>query len=184
MLVCLHDYTSPAAAVAVFRLQRLADTGLDVRFEGFDVRGVDAALPVELGLLAELERWRDDAAAMGLALRRPRQVPPTVRAHVAAAVAESAGLGAAWREACYRAFWEDGADLGDLAVLRRLAEVSGCDPERVIAAASDRGRVAAFRRRSARRRREGVGGVPILDASGTLVPATLPDATLRSLAEL
>jgi len=47
-LTLFHDYTSPGSAVAVLRLQRLADEGLAVAFEGFEAIGLDTTLPVTL----------------------------------------------------------------------------------------------------------------------------------------
>jgi hypothetical protein len=38
-LVLFHDYTSAASAVAVARVQRLADEGLAVAFQGFEAVG-------------------------------------------------------------------------------------------------------------------------------------------------
>lgn len=184
MLVCFHDYTSPASAVAVLRLQRLADEGLAVAFEGFEVLGLDAALPVTLEVLEQLERHRAEAAELGLQLTRPSVQPPTISAHVVGDLAERAGLGAAWRLAAYRAFWEDGADLGAPDELVRLAVAAGLDADEVRAALADRALRVETRRRMIARRSEGVGGVPVLNVNGAYVSALLPADDLRALAEL
>src|SRR5690606_12298083 len=115
MLTLFHDYTSPASAVAVRRLQRLADEGLPVEFEGFEAIGVDATLPVTVDVVAALDDLAAVAAAEGVTLRRPRALPPTGLAHLVGDTAERVGLGASWRQVCYRAFWQDGADLADSA---------------------------------------------------------------------
>lgn len=184
MLVCFHDYTSPASAVAVLRLQRLADEGLPVAFEGFEVLGVDAAIPLTLDVLAGLDRHRAAAAELGLTLRRPARQPPTLAAHVVGDVAEHRGLGAAWRLACYRGYWEEGADLADPAALCALAAVTGLDTGAVGDALEDRQLRLDTRRRMLARRSEGVGGVPVLNANGTFVSALLPEDDLRGLAAL
>ncbi len=184
MLVCFHDYTSPASAVAVLRLQRLADEGLPVAFEGFEVVGVDVALPVTLDVLAQLDRHRDDAAALGLRLERPASQPPTIAAHVVGDLAETVGLGAAWRLACYRGFWEGAADLSDDATLVGIAGTVGLDRTAVAAALGDRTRRADARRRMIARRSEGVGGVPVLLVHGTFVPASVSEDDLRALVAL
>lgn len=170
--------------MAVLRLQRLADEGLPVAFEGIDVLGIDAAIPVTLDVLAELEAWRGPAAELGLDLRRPSRRPPTARAHLVSTLAEPAGLGAAWRLATYRAYWEEDADLGDPATLAELAVGAGLQREEVVELLSDHGRLARLRQRMQVRRSEGIGGVPILEFNGTFVPATMPDDDLRQLAEL
>ena len=184
MLILHHDPPSPASAVAVLRLQRLADEGLPVAFEGIDVLGIDAPIPVTLDVLAELEQWREPAAALGLELRRPSRRPPTARAHLVAITAEAAGLGAAWRLAVYRAYWEDDADIGDPVVLADLAASAGLERGAVTELLDDRPRLVRLRQRMQVRRSEGIGGVPVLEFDGTYVPATLPEDDLRRLAEL
>jgi len=183
-LTLFHDYTSPGSAVAVVRVQRLADEGLDVAFEGFEGIGVDATLPVTLDVSAALADLAEAAAAEGVVLRRPPSLPPTAMAHLVGEVAEAEGLGASWRQTVYRAFWEDGADIGARAVLLDLAERSGLSRDRVAAAIDDPGRLATTRRRMGTHRRNGVGGVPTILASRTLVPGLLPEDELRTLAAL
>ncbi len=181
MLTLTHDITSPASAVAVARLQRLADEGLLVTFRGLDVLGLDATVPVTLDVLEELERVRPAAEALGLTLRRPSLRPPTALVHAIADLADDAGLGAAWRTAAYRAYWRDDADLGDPSVVAALAGSVGLDDELVDALLADGRIVAAVRRRTHTARGEGIGGVPVLVAHGTLVSADLDDDTLRQL---
>ncbi|MBW3620166.1 MAG: DsbA family protein [Actinobacteria bacterium] len=182
MLVCFHDYTSPASAVAVRRLQRLADEGLPVAFEGIDVLGVEVSLPVTLDVLAQLDQHRSAAADLGLRLRRPDVQPPTLAAHVVGDVAERLGLGAAWRSVAYRAYWEDARDIADHAVLAELAGAAGLPDGAAEAALGDTRLRLDVRRRMGARRSEGVGGVPVLLAGRTFVPALLPEAELRTLA--
>jgi 2-hydroxychromene-2-carboxylate isomerase len=184
VLTLFHDFTSPASAVAVARLQRLADEGLAVEYVGFEAIGVDAALPVTLDVAAELDRIAPEAAREGVTLERPSRLPPTGLAHVVSAVADTADLPAAWRTVCYRAFWEADADLADRTVLADLAAAAGLDPALTDAAVRDRARLALFRRRTGQRRRDGVGGVPTILAQRTLVPGLLPEDDLRALAAL
>ncbi len=184
MLELFHDITSAASYVAVVRMQKLADEGIPVRFLGLDLRGLDVTLPVSLDTLAELEHARREATELGLLLVRPRVTPPTAAAHVVAAHAADADLGAAWRGACYRAFWEQGLDLGDVEVLASVGQSCGLDGDQVVGWASDRAALANHRRMVAAVRGDGVGGVPVVRASGTLVPASLPDDDLRHLATL
>lgn len=181
MLTLYHDYTSPASAVAALRLQRLADEGVPVAFVGLEAL-VAAHLPVTGEVTAAIADLVEAAAAEGLILRRPPSLPPTAQAHVTGELAEEQGLGASWRGACYRALWQEGADLADPAVLVDLADRAGLDRAAVQACLADPGRVAAFRRSLAAHRHLGVGGVPVLLAHGTLVPALLHEEQLRELA--
>jgi len=184
VLTLFHDYTSPASAVAVLRLQRLADQGLAVAFEGFEAIGLDTTVPVTLDTVAGVRDLAAAAAAEGLELRRPPALPPTARAHLVGNVAEDAGLGGSWRSTCYRSFWTEGSEIGDPAVLLGLAEGAGLDRDIVQAALNDRRLLAAVRRLTGAHRRNGVGGVPVILAARTLVPGLLPEAELRALAAL
>jgi predicted DsbA family dithiol-disulfide isomerase len=184
VLTLFHDYTSPASAVAAFRLQRLADEGLPVELVSFEAIGVDVTLPVTLDVLAAVDDLAAAAADEGLQLRPPASLPPTAHAHVLEGVAQAAGLGASWRERCYRAFWETGVDIADRRVLLDLAEAAGLPPPAAQAALEDRSALLATRRRTAAHRAEGVGGVPTILAHRTLVPGVLAEADLRALAAL
>ena len=184
MLTLHHDITSPAAAVAVLRLQALVDAGAQVRFSPLDTLGLDIDLPPTLELLEGLERERDRAAELGLAMRRPARQPPTLRAHVVGEVAEAAGLGASWRWTCLRAYWSEGRDLHDVESLVELAAAAGLEESPVRAALGDRLTVHALRDRMVHQRRRGIGGVPVLEFDGTFVSAALPDDDLRRLAGL
>jgi predicted DsbA family dithiol-disulfide isomerase len=184
VLTLFHDYTSPASAVAAFRLQRLADEGLPVELVGFEAIGVDVVLPVTLDVTAAVDALAAAAAEEGLQLRLPQALPPTVRAHVLEDVAQGAGLGASWRQCCYRAFWEDGANIAEPTVLLDLAVTAGLGRQMAEVALADRSRVTAARRRTAAHRAEGVGGVPTILAHRTLVPGLLDEADLRTLAAL
>jgi predicted DsbA family dithiol-disulfide isomerase len=184
VITLFHDYTSPASAVAVARVQRLADEGLAVEIVGFDAIGVDVDLPVTLDVKAAVLGLADDAESEGLVLTEPSRLPATARAHVLEEIAEAAGLGASWRQLCYRAFWRHDADLSDERVLVVLALNAGLLREDIEAALADRSRLVAVRRRSAARRGDGIGGVPMLLTQRTLVPGLLPEADLRALGDL
>ena len=182
MLTLFHDYTSPASAVAVARLQRLADEGLAVDFVGFEALGVDAVLPPSLDVLAAIDMLHEQAAAEGVVLQRPPLIPPTARAHAVAKLAVQAELGASWRLRCYTAFWTQGVDINDPPTLVKLAHEAGLDAAAVADALGEAGFVANVRREAGRHRRNGVGGVPTILAQRTLVPGLLSEADLRALA--
>lgn len=184
MLVLYHDVTSPASAVAVLRLQAIADAGGQVHFTGIDAVGVELSLPVTLDQLAELERERERALELGLPLRRPSRRPPTLTAHLVGDLAEQVGLGAAWRWACLTAYWTRDLDLGDEQVLLELARDIGLAIDAVLEVLGDPRRRTDLRQRFLALRRRGVGGVPVLEVDGTFLRADLDDADLRRLATL
>jgi predicted DsbA family dithiol-disulfide isomerase len=183
VLILHYDLTSPRAALAVLRLQRIADLGHPVAFRGIDVLGVDMALPVTLDQLAELEQVRDELASLGLDARRPTLRPPTLDAHLVGLHAEGTGLGAAWRSACLHAYWVEGAALADHAVLAGIARAAGLADTAVAAALADSAARNELRARMLQLRQLGIGGVPVLELDGTLFAADVDDATLIELAD-
>lgn len=184
MVTLFHDYTSPSSAVAVARLLRLSSRASghpQVDFEGYEAFGVDLRLPAGADLEAAARDVAEDARAEGVTLRIPDDLPPTGLGHVVGDLATDALLVPEWLTVAYRAFWHDAADLADPAVLTRLAAGAGLDDRLVSAALADRSRLLTVRRRTAARRREGIGGVPTILAHRTLVPGLLPDADLIAL---
>ena len=181
MLILHHDVTSPRAALAVLRVQRIADAGLPVAFRGIDTLGVAVALPVTLDQLAELEQVVDRAAELGLVMRRPMLRPPTLDAHLVGDHAERLGLGAAWRLACLTAYWTDGEDVSDHAVLMARAGRIGLDVDAVRSVLADKAARDELRASMLARRALGVGGAPVLEVGGTLLSADIDDTTLIEL---
>lgn len=184
MLILHHDPTSPTAAVATLRLQRIADAGGRVAFQGFDVLGLDAAIPVTLDQLAELERVSDALRDLGVAARRPSRRPPTLATHLVGTLADARGLGAAWRGSVLAAYWERDVDLGDEAEIAELAAAAGLPGEAVADLLADRAARVQLRRRMLATRQRGIGGVPVLEYQGAFVSADLDDDALRQLATL
>ncbi|MFU8840227.1 MAG: DsbA family protein [Nitriliruptoraceae bacterium] len=185
VLILHYDLTSPAAAVALLRVQRLLDEGARIRLSPFDALGLEISVPATRALLAELEVHRDRAAALGLAMHRPSRQPPTLRAHlIGAEVAEPAGLGASWRWRCLRAFWSEDRDLAARDTLVALAADAGLAAGEVDRALTDRLALQRLRDHLLLQRRRGIGGVPVLELDGTFVPAEVSDADLRHLAGL
>lgn len=182
MLILHHDPTSPAAAVATLRLQRIADGGGAVAFQGFDVLGLDASIPVTLDQLAELERVGDALRALGIDARRPSRRPPTLSVHLVAGFADDHGLGAAWRREVLGAYWESDVDLADRPTLADVAGALGLERARVADLLDDPAARVQLRRRMLATRRRGIGGVPVLEYQGAFVPADLDDDDLRELA--
>jgi predicted DsbA family dithiol-disulfide isomerase len=184
MLTLFHDYTSPASAVAVARLQRLIDEGATAAIVGTEAIGLATTLPVTVELLAELDAVADAAASEGLVLRRPSLLPPTAAAHLVEDVAVGHGLAATWRRRCYDAYWSQGTDIAAPDALRAVAAEVGLPADEVAATLADRVALASIRRRFAGHRRNGIGGVPMISYDGTLVPGLLDDDDLRTLAAL
>ena len=181
VLTLHHDVTAARSALAVLRLQRIADQGHPVVFRGIDVLGLAVALPVTIDQMAELEQVAESAAAMGLVMRRPTLRPPTLDAHLVGEYAERAGLGAAWRAACLSAYWTDGADVSTHDVLIALAGRVGLDAAAVTVVLADAPARNELRASMLALRAFGIGGAPVLEVDGTLLSADVDDATLVEL---
>jgi len=175
MRVLYFDYPSLPAVVAVLHAHgALArNPGLKIEFGGFDTLGLDVSVPVTLDQLEEIDRWRNDAESIGLEILCPINRPATTAAHVIGDLAEEIGGGIQWRQRVIRAYWSEGEDLGEPSVLIELARQAGMPQDQVHVALSDTMRHQRVRRRMVAARQRGVGGVPVIDADGALMPANL-----------
>ena len=73
------------------------------------------------------EPLRSQADEAGLVMRPPTRTPNTMYSLEATEYAQQHGKFLEFHRAAYRAFWEDGKDLGDLTVLGAVAESVGLD---------------------------------------------------------
>jgi predicted DsbA family dithiol-disulfide isomerase len=183
VLILHFDYTLPRAALALLRLERLAAAGHRVGFRGIDVLGVDIALPVTLDQLVELAAVRDELGTLGLDVQRPQLRPPTLAAHLVGDLAERQGQGSAWRAACLSAYWSRGADLSEHATLVELGRSCGLAADEVRAVLGDVAARNELRASMLALRALGIGGVPVLEFDGTLIPADLEDDALIELVQ-
>lgn len=128
-LTLFADFTCPFCYVTEAALRRrAAGGGVAVSYRAYEVypAPTPAAPPdAEAGWDAHVQPL---AEALGLTLRAPHFRPRTRKAHEAARFAASRGAGEAVREAVYRAYWAEGADIGRIDVLQGLAERCGLDP--------------------------------------------------------
>ena len=65
----------------------------------------------------------------GLTMKRAAVTPNTRMAFEASEFAKDKGVFEEFHRACYRAFWENGADLGKLSVLQNIGEQVGIDAQ-------------------------------------------------------
>ena len=69
------------------------------------------------------------ASEAGLLMKRPAITPNTRLSFEASEFAKEKGLFEEFHRACYRAFWEDGVNVGQVAVLKELGEQVGLDAQ-------------------------------------------------------
>ena len=70
---------------------------------------------------------QERAKGVGLVMRRPQWSPNALRAHEATAYAKERGKDSEFHHLAAAAYWESGAYLNDLDVLRGIAEAAGMD---------------------------------------------------------
>ena len=120
------------------------------------------------------------------AFDRMARTPNTRRAHMLIAHANRERRGDAVVEALFTGYFEDGADIGDVAVLVDIATKAGLDPERARNASSDED----LRRAVIAREREagelGISGVPffIVDRAWAVSGAQPTPAWLEALEQM
>ena len=135
------DYGSPFSYLADTQLKGLAErTGARVIYRPMLLGGVfketgnSSPIAIEAKrkyMMADLERW---AKRYGVPPLHNAHFPiNTIRLMRGAVAAERLGVFPAYHRAIYDAFWRDGLNLGDAAVVRGVLERAGLDAERVAA---------------------------------------------------
>lgn len=102
------------------------------------------------------------AAERGMTLRLPPVQPRSRLAFEAVAHAREQGRFDAMHEALFRAFFEDGRDIGDAGVLADIATESGVDRQGLAEALASGRHTAAVRADQEQAHALGVAGVPIM----------------------
>ena len=70
---------------------------------------------------------QERAKGVGLVMRRPQRSPNTLRVHEATVYAKEKGKDGLFHHLAAAAYWESGADLSDLDVLKGIVESAGLD---------------------------------------------------------
>lgn len=90
-----------------------------------------APYPAGTNLEATIAWFRDVAPEAAARMRFPGRLHHSFLAFEATECASDLGVGDAYRRAVFDALWADGADIGDVAVLQRLATDVGLDGDAV-----------------------------------------------------
>lgn len=133
------------------------------------------------------ERLQSVAAADAIEMRLDlvSRQPNTFAAHRMIHWAEQQGAGTAMKEALLRAHFVEGAFVGDVDVLARIAEAIGLDGEMARQVAASEAHGAEVRALEARARELGIQGVPffILDRKLALSGAQPPEIMVDAIRE-
>jgi 2-hydroxychromene-2-carboxylate isomerase len=139
------DYGSPFSYLADSQLKGLAErTGARMIYRPMLLGGVfketGNSSPITIEAKRkysniDLERW---AKHYGVPALHNAYFPiNTIRLMRGAIAAERLGVFPAYHRAIYDAFWRDGLNLGDAAVVREVLERAGLDAERIAAASEE-----------------------------------------------
>jgi 2-hydroxychromene-2-carboxylate isomerase len=139
------DYGSPFSYLADTQLKGLVErTGARVLYRPmllggvFNETGNSSPIAIEAKrkyMMADLERWAKHYGVR--APHNPHFPINTIRLMRGAIAAERAGVFATYHRAVFDAFWREGLNLGDVAVVRGVLQGAGLDAEQ-LAAASER----------------------------------------------
>jgi predicted DsbA family dithiol-disulfide isomerase len=129
-LMVWADYVCPFCWLAETDLSRRGRLVAQVERGAFELRPTGTPLPDadDAGLQNVWERVVEPLAReMDVMLRYPTLMTRTRKAHEAAAYARSEGALELMHEAIYRAYWEDGRDIGRIDVLVEIGATVGLD---------------------------------------------------------
>jgi predicted DsbA family dithiol-disulfide isomerase len=131
-LIVWADYVCPFCWLAEVELSRgrLMEQIEQVERGAFELRPAGTPLPDPDAAWLR-EGWDSVieplARELGVTIRYPELTTRTRKAHEAAAYARSEGALEAMHEAIYRAYWEDGRDIGRIDVLVEIGATVGLD---------------------------------------------------------
>ena len=133
------------------------------------------------------------AAALGAGFTfdplKPTHLPNTIKAHQLVRLAHFDGAQERLSLKLYSAYWDDGADIGDIETLVEIARDAGLDADNARRDLSDDKSAAEIKDEAGAFRQAGVTGVPTYIVnertgfSGALPPARMADALRQAAAE-
>lgn len=120
------DFACPYSYVTELIVRRrAAEVGTTLRPYSFELFPAPVPLPPPV---VPRRAVLDLAEPEGVQLRTPPLRPRTAKAHELARLAREHGVEETIRDALYRAYWEEGRDIGRVDVLTELAQRHGIDP--------------------------------------------------------
>jgi predicted DsbA family dithiol-disulfide isomerase len=145
-----------------------SDPGIEVVWRAFELRP-DPVPTLDPGGEYLQSAWTSSvyplARKLGQTLQLPHLQPRSRRAHEAARWAREQGRFDAYHEAVFRAFFERGEDIGDVAVLSALADGLGLDGEALRRALDSREHLPGVLEDERQAEALGLRGVPAIVAN-------------------
>ena len=158
------DVVCPYSYIMGFEVEEAENEGVaEIEWLPFELRPAPAPLPEPRGEYIR-GHWRGQVYRLadehGVEIHVPRYQPRSTLALTLHAFAVEEGKGRAYRNAAHRAFFVEGLDVGDDAVLREAAREAGLDADAALEAAWDPARLVALRSTREEALRLGIHGVP------------------------
>ena len=130
------------------------------------------------------DNLRANALDAGLVnMKRPTRTPNSLKALQSIVHAREVGRSAELRDALYVAYWEDGQDIGQLSVIREVAEASGIEWPPLEEALGDSRHMETVLREYQEGRDLGFDGIPAFVIGDLKFTGAQPMEVFRKVAE-
>ena len=130
------------------------------------------------------DNLRANALDAGLVnMKRPSRTPNSLKALQSIVHAREVGRSAELRDALYVAYWEDGQDIGQLSVIREVAEASGIEWPPLEEALGDSRHMETVLREYQEGRDLGFDGIPAFVIGDLKFTGAQPMEVFRKVAE-
>ena len=185
-LLLFFDYVDPASFLLQSRLRRLtSDGGFRLIPEPFEMRPPPEPLldPEEPGWRERWESMVRPGERLGVQLKRPWIVPWTRKAHELAVHAQDNGCFQDIHDALFRAYLQEGKDIGRVDVLVEIGRSRGLDPAETKAVLDVDRNADAVEEVRVRAGEMGILRVPTLWIDGRILADYPEDEALRGFLE-
>ena len=167
------DVVCPYSYIMGFEVEAAEDEGLaEIEWLPFELRPSPAPLPEPRGEYIR-GHWRGQVYRLadehGVEIHVPRYQPRSTLALTLHGFAVERSRGREFRNAAHRAFFVEGLDIGDDAVLREASQEAGLDADAALEAAWDPAGLVALRSAREEALRLGVHGVPTVATTGEVL---------------
>jgi predicted DsbA family dithiol-disulfide isomerase len=186
------DFICPFCYIGFDVMRKLApEFGIELEWRGFQIHpdwpaegiAVDkvrsaADLDARKGAWQRITAMAD---AEGLAMKAPAVLTNSRAALMVAELAKDQGRGLEFEERVYRAYFGEGANIGDGALLARLAGEAGLDPAEAAAAMTSARYDLRLKNASLAAHQRGVSGVPTFFIGEFPLVGAQPSETMRQI---
>jgi predicted DsbA family dithiol-disulfide isomerase len=186
------DFICPFCYIGFQTIQKLkAEFDLDIEWRGFQIHPDWPAtgIPAEKvygasgsdARKAAWERISSMATEAGITMRPPSVLTNSHNALAACEYAIESGRGEEFERRVYQAYFEEGSNIGDVEVLKKLASNVGVDPELVADAIASPDAQLKLKHNALVAHQHGVSGVPTFFIGNYPLVGAQSEATMRKI---